>query len=164
MRTHCFSGSFPGSCDQRVDGEVLKNLCAWRLITIKDNRPVLYTAKLCMGECTTPACILVFHFLSSALPKKQLCELKVMLKMNTKEYVGISHQQSQRPRSARSHMPTQCFAHRQTLGSGLGFIREMHSIAISGKHILPCTYPLIALLLHKGKIDGCIFDAVYFFN
>lgn len=40
----------------------------------------------------------------------------------------------------------------------------MHSVAISGKHILPCTYHLIALLLHKGKIDGCIFDAVYFFQ
>lgn len=59
----------------------------------------------------------------------------------------------QGPRSSLSHMLTQCFVHRQTLGSGLGFIREMHSIAISGKHILPCTYPLIALLLHKGKID-----------
>lgn len=56
------------------------------------------------------------------------------------------------------------FVHRETLGSSLGFIKEMHSIAISGKHTLPFTYHLIALLLHKGKIDSCRFDALYFFN
>lgn len=85
-----------------------------------------------------------------------------MLIIKTKEHIGILH--SQLPRSRRSHMPTQCFVHRETLGSSLGFIKEMHSIAISGKHTLPFTYHLIALLLHKGKIDSCIFDALYFFN
>lgn len=77
---------------------------------------------------------------------KLLCALKVVNNQNKR--ILLASCQSKTKKHAFTHV-TQCFAHRQTLGSGLGFIREMHSIAISGKHILPCTYPLIALLLQR---------------
>lgn len=76
---------------------------------------------------------------------KQLFGLKVV-NNQTKDVLVSCHSKTKKHKFAHA---TQCFAHRQTLGSGLGFIREMHSIAISGKHILPCTYPLIALLLQR---------------
>lgn len=63
-----------------------------------------------------------------------------------------------------THSLTRAHTVVHALGSSLGFIKEMHSIAISGKHILPFTYPLIALLLHNAKTDSCIFDALHFFN
>lgn len=58
-------------------------------------------------------------------------------------------------------MSAQCSALRKTSGSGLGFIRHQLQLAVN---ILPRTYPLIALLLHKEETDGCIFDALYFFQ
>ncbi len=112
-----------------------------------------------MGECTPLACALWLCVFSTFIPlsHQNVCAKalrgKSYVKKQKKGICWHPSKQSQRPRSSHSHMLTQCFVRRQTLGSGLGFIREMHSIAISGKHILPCTYPLIALLLHKGKID-----------
>lgn len=114
--------------------------------------------------CPHSLAVCSIHFLS---PAKAFVKTALWSKSCIKnQNKGICWQLTQTAR-AKKHTFTHVHAMycvRQTLGSGLGFIREMHSIAISGKHILPCTYPLIALLLHKGKIDGCIFDAVYFFN
>lgn len=64
--------------------------------------------------------------------------------------LSVSHQQLLRPRGRHSHAQT-IFALRQTLGSGPCFIREMHYVAISGKHILPCTYPLIAIAQRQDR-------------
>lgn len=149
----------------------LENLCACRLIIIKHSGVALYTAKWCMVEHTILASTLwlhVFiHFLSSLLLKQskmQLYEQKVTLIMKTKGHIDVLRQRPQRPRKFRFTHARTGFQGEANIRSSLAFIKEMHSIAISGRHILPLTYRLIALLLHKGKMDSCIFDALYFFN
>lgn len=149
----------------------LENLCACRLIIIKHNGVALYTAKWCMVEHTILASTLwlhVFiHFLSSLLLKQskmQLYEQKVTLIMKTKGHIDVLCQRPQRPRKFGFTHARTGFQGEANIRSSLAFIKEMHSIAISGRHILPLTYRLIALLLHKGKMDSCIFDALYFFN
>lgn len=149
----------------------LENLCACRLIIIKHSGVALYTAKWCMVEHTILASTLwlhVFiHFLSSLLLKQskmQLYEQKVTLIMKTKRHIDILRQRPQSPRKFGFTHARTGFQGEANIRSSLAFIKEMHSIAISGRHILPLTYRLIALLLHKGKMDSCIFDALYFFN
>lgn len=149
----------------------LENLCACRLIIIKHSGVALYTAKWCMVEHTILASTLwlhVFiHFLSSLLLKQskmQLYEQKVTLIMKTKGHIDILRQRPQSPRKFGFTHARTGFQGEANIRSSLAFIKEMHSIAISGRHILPLTYRLIALLLHKGKMDSCIFDALYFFN
>lgn len=107
------------------------------------------------------------HFLSSLLLKQskmQLYEQKVTLIMKTKGHIDILRQRPQSPRKFGFTHARTGFQGEANIRSSLAFIKEMHSIAISGRHILPLTYRLIALLLHKGKMDSCIFDALYFFN
>lgn len=149
----------------------LENLCACRLIIIKHSGVALYTAKWCMVEHTILASTLwlhVFiHFLSSLLLKQskmQLYEQKVTLIMKTKGHIDVLRQRPQRPRKFGFTHARTGFQGEANIRSSLAFIKEMHSIAISGRHILPLTYRLIALLLHKGKMDSCIFDTLYFFN
>ena len=52
------------------------------------------------------------------------------------------------------HMPKEFFVCKWTWGSSMGSIKEMHSIDVSSINGLPFTYPLIALLLFKAKIDS----------
>lgn len=147
----------------------LENLCGCRLIIIKHSGVVLYTAKWCMVEHTILASTLCM-FPSLSFPSlaktsaKAALWAKVMLIIKNKGMYGEHTPVATKFKKHRFADARTGLWGEANIRSSLAFIKEMHSIAISGRHILPLTYRLIALLLHKGKMDSCIFDALYFFN
>lgn len=61
----------------------IENRCAWRLIIISENRPVPHAAKWCMGEWTTPACVLGCMFYSVLLLSPAKTFVKTALRVRS---------------------------------------------------------------------------------
>lgn len=127
---------------------------------------------MCVRDGANPAIIqlAVFYWFLFLLRKTKTfiiiiilikCELQVVLKTK-QSIILVSHLILSQGEADIHTCPYSVLCIGKLLESGLGCIREMQSIAINSKHIISSTWTLIALLLHKDKIDGSKFDAVYF--